>query len=137
LSGPEGDNGEERARALLASSADKGRPSLNGSRMVSGNRTGTQGKQVVAERPIEFRGSRGARELSEAGRRASNTESLGCPHTLGGRGGQEGAPVISLGLPDGLEVGGSRRPCGREECGIETVPFRGAPSGVIGLPEHR
>jgi len=42
-----------------------------------------------------------------------------------------------LRLFDRLEVGRSRRPCGCEERGIDTIAFRGAEGGVIGLPEHR
>ena len=41
-----------------------------------------------------------------------------------------------LRLLDRFEVGRSRRPCGREERCIETITFRGAEGGVIGLPEH-
>ena len=44
--------------------------------------------------------------------------------------------MISLSLLNALEVGGPHRPCGGEEGGIETVTFRGAESGALGLPKH-
>ena len=45
--------------------------------------------------------------------------------------------MVSLRLLDGFEVGRSRRPCGGEEGGIETVSFSGVKGGVVGFPERR
>jgi len=44
--------------------------------------------------------------------------------------------VGPLCLLDGFEIGRSRRPCGGEEAGVETVTFSYAESGVVGLPEY-
>jgi len=91
--------------------------------MVSGKQAGSPGEKVVEECLIEFRRSRGARELREEGRGVSDSKFLGRPHSLWGCGGQEGGPVIPLYLPAGLEVGGPRRPCGGVDGAIETIPF--------------
>ena len=91
---------------------------------------------MAEERLSELRWSRGAWELRETTGGLADGELLGRPHRLGGRSGQEGEPVVSLRLLDGFEIGRPRRPCGGEEGRIESVPFRGAESGVVGLPEH-
>jgi len=91
---------------------------------------------VVKESLVQLRRGGGTRELREAGRRASDGKSLSRPHRPEGRGGQEGGPVIRLRLLDCLEVGGPRRPCGGQDSSVETVTFRGAKGGVVGLPEH-
>jgi len=44
--------------------------------------------------------------------------------------------MVRFSLLDGFEIRRSRRPCGREEGGIETVSFRRTESGVVGLSEH-
>jgi len=44
--------------------------------------------------------------------------------------------VVPLRLVDGFEIRSSRPPCRGEEGGIETISFREAESGVVGLPEH-
>jgi len=92
---------------------------------------------MVEERLVELRWGRGAWKLGALGGRAANGEFLSRPQRLGGSRGQEGGPVVPFRLLDGLEISGSRRPCGREEGRVEAIPFRRGKSRVVGLSEHR
>jgi len=78
--------------------------------------------------PWEFRKTRG---------RAAYRELLRCPDRLRGCRGQEGGPVIPLGLLNGFEVGRPSSPCRGKEGGVESVYLGGAEGGVVGPPELR
>jgi len=112
MSGPGADKGEQRARALLISSAESGGQSLNGSRRVCTSLGGSPGKKWLRSAWFSSCGVEAPGSSGNQGGGAADGEFFGRAHSLRGSRGQEGGPVGSLRLFDGFEVCGPAGPGG-------------------------
>jgi len=123
MSGPGADDGDDRARALLTSSAASAGQSLNGSRMESKGLAGSPGKKwarraLLSSNGVEAPGSSGK------GGGAAYSELLRLPYHLRGRGSLESGPVGPFGLLNGFEVGCPCSSCRGKEPRRICLPWR-------------